>query len=168
MPRLANVLRAATAVALIGGFACLGIATATADPNSDVNTLAGSLSKGYTVDNCTSQPPPNGVLATIHCGQSPDPNGPAMATYLLFGNTADATGSFKTSIKDMTLTNCGDAQSPTVWGQQQGATAGQVACGTYQGAAEIIWTTDAKNVLSLVRASNADVGALYSWWRTRG
>ena len=168
MPHLTNVLRAATAAALSVGFACVGCAAATADPNPDVNTLAGSLSKGYTADNCTSQQPPNGVLAAINCGQNPDHNGPAMATYLLFGNTADVTASFKTSTKDMTQTNCGEAQSPTVWGQQQASTAGQVACGTYQGVAEIIWTTDAKNVLSLVRASNADVGALYAWWRTRG
>jgi hypothetical protein len=43
-----------------------------------------------------------------------------------------------------------------------------VACGTYQDAAEIIWTTDAKNVLSYIRASNTDVQALYKWWRTNG
>ena len=43
-----------------------------------------------------------------------------------------------------------------------------MVCGTYQNSAEIIWTTDAKNVLSYIRASNADVPALYQWWRTNG
>jgi hypothetical protein len=141
MPRLASALRAASAAALMGGFACLGTATATADPSPEVNTLTGSLSRGYNADNCTAQPPPEGVLAAIQCGQNTDPNGPA---------------------------HCGETESPTVWGQQQGTTAGQVACGTAQGVAQITWTTDAKNVVSLVRASNADVLALYGWWRTRG
>jgi hypothetical protein len=168
MPRLASALRAASAAALMGGFPCLGTATATADPSPEVNTLTGSLSRGYNPDNCTAQPPPDGALAAIQCGQNTDPNGPALGAYLLFGNAADTTGAFKANTKGMTLANCGETESPTVWGQQQGATAGQVACGTAQGVAQITWTTDAKNVVSLVRASNADVLALYGWWRTRG
>jgi hypothetical protein len=43
-----------------------------------------------------------------------------------------------------------------------------VACGTYQNAAEIIWTTDAKTVLSYIRGANTDVPALYQWWKTNG
>jgi hypothetical protein len=43
-----------------------------------------------------------------------------------------------------------------------------VACGTYQNGAEIIWTTDAKNILSYIRGSNNDVQALYQWWRANG
>jgi hypothetical protein len=166
---LANALRLATAATIVGGVAVLGAATAAADPPSpDTNTLAGSLSKGYTLSNCSSDQPASGVLAVINCPQNPDPSGPAQATYLLFGNSDDTKGSFKTSIKDMTQANCGDTQSPTVWGQQQGTTAGQVACGTYQGIAEIIWSNTAKNVISMIRASNADVPALYQWWRVKG
>jgi hypothetical protein len=168
MSHLASALRAATTAALVGSFACIGTAAATADPSPEVNTLAGSLSRGYNLDNCTSQQPPSSALAAIQCGQSNDPNGPALGTYLLFANAADTTGSFTANTKDMTLANCGETESPTVWGRQQGATAGQVACGTSQGVAEITWTTDAKNVVSLVRAANADVSALYGWWRTRG
>ena len=169
MSQPANGLRVATAAALMGSFACLGTVTAAADPSSpEVSTLAGSLSKGYSLDNCTSQDPPSGALAAIQCGQSPDSSGPALATYLLFANPADTTGSFKTSINGMTQTNCGDTESPTVWGRQQGTTAGQVACGTYQGVAEIIWTTDAKNVVSVIHSSNTDVPSLYQWWRIKG
>jgi hypothetical protein len=174
MSHLTNALRAATAAALMGSFACVGIATATADPNtgnaSDVNTLAGVLSKGYGLNNCTAQPISNGQLAALTCGQSPDPAGPVQAKYMLFGSADDLTGSFKASIKDDVLTTCGDAgQSPTSWHQGNATTnAGQVACGTYQNGAEVIWTTDAKNVLSYIRASNTDVPALYQWWRTNG
>jgi hypothetical protein len=174
MSHLSIALRAATVTVLMGGFAFAGTATATADPtntsnSADINTLAASLSKGYSLNNCTAQNITNGELAALTCGQSPDPNGPAQAKYILFSNGDDLSGSFKASIKDDVLTACGDSgQSPTTWHQGSGTNAGSVACGTYQNAAEIIWTTDAKNVLSYIRASNADVPSLYQWWRTNG
>jgi hypothetical protein len=31
-----------------------------------------------------------------------------------------------------------------------------------------MWTTDAKNVMSFIRASNSDVPSLYKWWLTNG
>ncbi|EUA89157.1 hypothetical protein OSH39_08455 [Mycobacterium ulcerans] len=43
-----------------------------------------------------------------------------------------------------------------------------MACGTHDGAAEIIWTTDAKNVLSDIRGANTDVPSLYRWWQNNG
>lgn len=175
MSHLTNALRAAAAAALMGSSACLGSATATADPNtgtsSDVNTLASSLSKGYGLNNCTAQPITGSQLAALTCGQSPDPSGPVQAKYFLFSNGDDLASTFKNSIKDDVLTACGDTsgQSPAPWHQGNSTTnAGQVACGTYQNGAEIIWTTDAKNVLSYIRASNTDIPALYQWWRTNG
>lgn len=161
-----TVLRAAAAAALMGGLAYTGTATANADPN---DTLAAALSKGYSLSNCTVKDPPAGVAAAINCGQNADPAGPMKATYLLYNNSNDLNAGFTVSIKDEALTACGDSgQSPTTWHQGNGGTAGQVACGTYQDAAEIIWTTDAKNVLSYIRASNTDVPALYQWWKTNG
>jgi hypothetical protein len=181
MSHLRNALRAVSAIALMGSSTFAGTATATADPNtgnpSDVNALADSLSKGYGLDNCTAQPITNGELAALTCGQSPDPGGPVQAKYTLFGSSDDLAGSFKASIKDEVQTACGDSgQSPTTWYQgssgeplfEPNPTAGQVACGTHQNAAEIIWTTDSKNVLSYIRGSNTDVGALYQWWRIKG
>jgi hypothetical protein len=168
MSHLSTALRAATAAALLGGLANAGTATANADHN---DTLTASLSKGYSSSNCTPKEPPAGVAAAINCGQNADAAGPVKATYLLYNSPADLQGGFTASIKDESLTQCGDSggQSPTTWHQgSAGANAGQVACGTYQDAAEIIWTTDAKNVLSYIRASNTDVQALYKWWRTNG
>ncbi|MGA7050042.1 MAG: serine/threonine protein kinase [Mycobacterium sp.] len=172
MSNLSNTLRAATAAALMGSFACLGTGTASADPSTgnsaDVNSLASSLSKGYGLNNCTAQNVTDGQLAALTCGQSPDSNGPAQAKYILFSGPDDLAGSFKASIKDDTLTSCGDSgQSPSPWHQGSATVnAGTVACGTYQSAAEVIWTTDAKNILSYIRATNNDVPALYQWWRT--
>jgi len=175
MPHLSNGLRAATAAALMGSFGCLGSAPASADPtntgsSADINTLATSLSKGYGLNNCTAQNLTSGELAALTCGQSPDPSGPVQAKYILFSSGDNLVGSFKASIKDDTLTACGDSgQSPTTWHQGSATTnAGQVACGTYQNGAEIIWTADTKNILSYIRASNNDVPSLYQWWRANG
>jgi len=176
MSHLTTARRAASAVALMalmGGFALAGTATSSADPNSpDVNTLAGTMSKGYTLSNCEPQPPTSDVLAQIACNQNPDPNGPAGAQYFLFPNADALASTFKKSIHQdgINLTNCGNSQSPASW-SQQGAAAGQVACATVQpqgGVAQIMWTTDAKNVMSFIRASNSDVPALYNWWLTKG
>ncbi len=143
-------------------------ATRNTGTQSDINTLAGALSKGYSLNNCTAQNLTAGELAALSCEQSSDPNGPIQAKYILFRYGDDLAGSFNASIKDDTLTNCGDAQSPTTWHQGNSANAGSVACGTYQNAAEIIWTTDARNVLSYIRARDTDVAALYQWWRANG
>ncbi len=171
MPHLSKALRAA---ALAGGFALAAAAVAVADPNTgnsaDINTLAASLSKGYGLNNCTAGNIDAGELAVLTCGQNPDPSGPVQARYILLNNADSLNGSFKTSIKDDVLTACGDSgPSPTTWHQgSNNANSGSVACGTYQNAAEVIWTTDSKNVLSLIRGSNSDVAALYKWWRANG
>lgn len=175
MSHLSNALRVVTAAAAACGCALAGTATAAADPantgsSSDINTLAASLSKGYGLNNCTAQNITTGELASLTCGQSPDPSGPVQAKYILFNNGENLVGSFKASIKDDVLGTCGDSgQSPTSWHQgSNSGNAGQVACGTYQNAAEIIWTSDAKNILSYIRGSNTDAAALYQWWRANG
>ena len=178
MSHLANALRAATAAALMCAFGFLGGAIATADPDpntgtsADVNTVAGNLSKGYNLNNCTAQPITGSQLAALICGQSPDPSGPAQAKYFLFGSSDELATAFKNNIKDDVLTNCGDSSTkgPSPWHQGANATtnAGQMVCGTYQNDAEIIWTTDAKNILSDIRTSNSDVPSLYKWWQTNG
>jgi hypothetical protein len=174
MFRLKNALRAATAVALMGGFACAGTATAIADPTgtaspADVTTLSKSLSRGYTTDNCQPAELSGPLLAELDCGQNPDDNGPAAAVYQLFGNGGDLADAFKSATSDVSLSPCGEGgQSPGTWHQGNGQTAGEVACGTYKNAAVITWTTDSKNVLSHIRASNTNVDALYQWWRTNG
>lgn len=174
MSDLAAALRAATAAALAGSFACLGTATATADPDignpPDIGILVESLSNGYTVENCIPAPLNSGEVAAFSCGQNPNPAGPVEARYALFDNAEDMAGSFEANIEDDVLAICGyTGQAPTTWHLgSSGAPAGQVACGTERDAAEITWTTDGKNVLSHIRGPNADVNALYQWWQTQG
>ena len=176
MSDFSNALRAATVTTLTAGLALAGNAPATADPattgsSSDINALAATLSKGYGLNNCTAQNIDRSTqLAVLTCGQSPDPRGPAQAKYVLFTNADNLATSFRATINEDVLTPCGDAgQSPSSWHKDgSAASAGQAACGTYRNAAEIIWTTDANHTLSYLRASNADVTALYQWWRANG
>lgn len=173
MPYFTNVLRAATATALLGSFACLGTATANADPN---DTLNSALSKGYTPSNCSPQKVSDvqgsftaTVVAVVQCGQNSDSSGPMGGKYFLFSNSADTASSFTKLISSDTLANCGTATSPTTWHQGSNTdSAGQVACGTDSGQAEVLWTVDAKNVLAFVRASNGDTAGLYKWWQANG
>ena len=175
MSHLIDALRTTSATALMGGFAFAGTATATADPGTgtpaDINTLAVSLSKGYGLNNCSAQAIADNQLAVLACGQNLDPSGPVLARYYLFSNTDAMNAFFKANIKEDVLTTCGDrsTQSPSPWHQGSATTdAGQMACGTYQNAAEIVWTTDAKKMLSYVRASNTDAHSLYQWWGANG
>ncbi|OBK15035.1 hypothetical protein [Mycobacterium asiaticum] len=172
MSHLSHALRGLTTAALIGSFACAGAATASADPS---DTLTSSLSKGYSSSNCSSQPVSEvqsafpTVQAVMQCGQNTDSAGPASAKYFQFPNSADLASAFTKLIGSDELTNCGDAKSPTTWHQGSATeSAGQVACGTDTGKAEVIWTTDAKNILAFVRASDGNTSALYQWWRTNG
>ena len=172
MSHLTNALRAATAAALMGSVACLDTATAKAGP---IDTLTSTLSKGYTSSNCSPQAVSDvqgsfnaTVVAVLQCGQNADSSGPMGGKYFLFGSSADTASSFTKLISSDTLANCGDAKSPTTWHQGNSDSAGQVACGTDSGQAEVLWTVDSKNVLAFVRASNGDTAALYKWWQSNG
>lgn len=170
---MTNASRAWVVAALLAGVTVgPGLAPGSADPGtpSDVNTLAASLSKGYGLNNCTAQNVTAGQLAAFNCGQSPDPSGPVQAKYVLFSDGDSMNRFFATSIGEDVLTACGDnGQSPTIWHQGSAdSSAGQLACGTYRNAAEIIWTTQAKNIVSYLRGGTADVAALYRWWQANG
>jgi hypothetical protein len=139
--------------------------------SANINLLAGSLSKGYGLNNCQPAAQPSGpVLAELDCGQSPDPAGPASAIYRLLPQADALAGDFKNMIQDMSLTTCGQDSggAPGTWGWHQGQGAGQAACGTQKNAATLTWTTDGKNVLASIRSSNTDANSLYQWWLANG
>jgi hypothetical protein len=169
MSHLTNALRAASVTALIGSFSFAGTATATGDPNTgssaDINTLAASLPKGYGLNNCQPAQLTGGAKAELDCGQNPDPSGPKVGIYVLYGNSTDTAASFSATINGVSLSACGDSgQSPGTW-HQGGQTAGQIACGTYQNAATVTYTIDSKNVVGHIVGSNTDVASLYKWWQ---
>ncbi|MEI7715204.1 MAG: serine/threonine protein kinase [Mycobacterium sp.] len=144
----------------------------TASPGStdDVNALIATVSKGYDNTNCTSQPVTRtGELAELQCGQSPTTGGPSAATYSLYANNDNLNSAFTAAIKKLSMSTCGSAtELPTTWRNNSGQRAGQVACGTAQGIATVIWSTYNKNLLSEITLPNDDVEGIYNWWRTRG
>lgn len=176
MPDPTAALRMARAVALIGACALAGTAPAAADPANtgsptDINKLAASMSKGYGLNNCTAAAITGDQLAVLICGQSPDPGGPVQAKYYLFGSADQLNAFFTANVKEEdTLTACGDSstKSPSPWHQGTSGNGGQMACGTYQNAAEIIWTNESKNMVGYLRGANADAPALYRWWQANG
>src|SRR5246127_3574841 len=102
MSYVTKALRAATAAALMGGSVIAGTATATADPgtgsSADINTLAGSLSKGYGLNNCQPAQLSGPILAELDCGQNPDSSGPAAGVYQLFSSPSDMAAAFTSGI----------------------------------------------------------------------
>ena len=54
--------------------------------------------------------------------------------------------------------------SPTEWNYKRSpdAVAGQVACGTYQGNADVMWTQNEELLLADVQGPDLD--ELHNWW----
>ncbi len=161
MTYLTNALRGITTAALVGGFACLGATPASADPT---DAFTGSLSKGYSSSNCWLASGFRGAVSIPHSaggtrsvGKTPTAADRPRRSTSCSPTARTWPADSPNSLAATPLTNCGDAKSPTVWHQGSSTdSAGQVACGTDDGQAEVIWTTDAKNVLAFVRASNGD------------
>ncbi|MBV8861130.1 MAG: serine/threonine protein kinase, partial [Mycobacterium sp.] len=159
---------AAAAAALVGGYAWVCPATAAADSNSDA--LAKMMSQGYTTSNCTAAQGTGG-LAAYECGQSPLPNGPTKALYILFGNSADTSAGFQGAIGDITAAPCKSGDPvPDTWSfdSSSNTAAGQIACGTTNNdnVSMVIWTNDQNHMVGAIGGSNQ--AALYQWWQADG
>jgi hypothetical protein len=166
MSHFVNAARVGAAASLVGALTCLWPATATADPNTD--KLGGMLSKGYTESGCTPAQVQS-ALAALDCGQNSISGGPTKARYILFSNSSDLSAMFKASMGLDTLTPCEpNAPVPNGWHYDNSptTTAGEVACGTYKGTPEVIWTNDQN--LMYGDAQGTNVSTLYSWWEANG
>ena len=142
--------------------------TAAGDPSGFDAQLMALIPPGYPTSVCEKAvPPATGALATIDCRQSTQPGGPGAARYSLFANKDTLAQQFASSIADdEELLRCpgADGDSPTTWHYKStpDAVAGSVACGTYQGNADIIWTQDDDLLLADVQSS--DMSQLHDWW----
>lgn len=130
--------------------------------------LMALIPPGYPTSVCQpTTPPAPGALATVDCGQSEQPGGPAAARYSIFANKEMLGQQFASSLSDdEEILRCpgADADSPITWHYKSSpdAVAGSVACGTYQGNADIVWTQDDDLVLADVQSGNID--DLHNWW----
>ncbi len=137
--------------------------------NDDEQRLLRQLPRGYATDACTGATPPEGVLAQVNCGMNSDPGGPLSAIYTLVDDKAGVDAVFGSTIAAATQVNCpGNIQSPGPW--RRNATpdtiSGQLYCGLTDSLPIVVWTDEARKVVSAVRAGpqGPTFPQLYAWW----
>jgi hypothetical protein len=169
MSQFMNAARAVAVAALVGGYAWMCPATATADSNSA--TLAKLLSKGYDTSNCKAQQMQDmpQALAAFECDQNSLSGGPDSAAYVLYDNATDTADGYKLLSRLINLVAC----APGVAMQLQwkdDSSSGTVECGTTtkEGVAAVVWTNDRNDMAALIAGSDSDVKSLYKWWNTNG
>jgi serine/threonine kinase PknH len=129
------------------------------------------LPDGYGPGACKTIDPVTDALATVDCEKNTQPGGPDVARYSLFGDQATLDRHFSSAIKeDDELLMCPGAnvQSPTTWHYTStpDKVEGQVACGTYKGGPDVLWTRNTD--LMLADGQGADLPALHDWWLKYG
>ncbi|QZA11468.1 hypothetical protein [Mycolicibacterium holsaticum] len=83
----------------------------------------------------------------------------------MFGDPDTLENQFQSVIADDVLTACpGADDSPTNWNYDDGSddAEGSLACGAFDGTADIVWTRTAD--LLLGSAAGTDLSRLYDWW----
>jgi serine/threonine-protein kinase len=137
-------------------------------PDSFGAKLLALIPQGYPTSVCEiASPPAPGALATVDCGLSTQPGGPHAARYSLFADADLLAERFAASIaENEEIFRCpgSDLDSPTDWNYKRSpdVAAGQVACGTYQGNADVMWTQNDELLLADVQSPNMD--ELHNWW----
>lgn len=134
--------------------------------------LMSLLSEGHDSSNCQPvQPPAAGAVATVDCTQALTPTGPAFARYSIFDNRETLDAAFAGAVQvNSSLMQCPGSgiDSPTTWHyvDTPDQPVGQIACGTYNDNADVVWTND-ENLL-LVDAQGSDLEDLHNWWLQYG
>ncbi len=134
--------------------------------------LMALLSAGHDSSNCEPISPPAGTsIATVDCGQATSPGGPVSTRYSLFADQAALDDAFNEAVlMNAEILECpgSGVDSPTTWNYTEtpDQIAGQIACGTYNDRADVVWTNDAG--LLLADAQGPDLEALHNWWLQYG
>jgi serine/threonine-protein kinase len=147
--------------------------TPAGDPQGKLLTL---LPAGYPSGTCTpTTPKPNSIwvnaVAMVDCGQNTNPGGPSRAVYGLFANSDALKKAFNDDIAAGQLMNCpGGGPSPDSWHYDKTptVTAGMVACATYKDHPNVVWTNQAKLMLSDVFGDPPAIEDLHGWWEKYG
>jgi serine/threonine kinase PknH len=142
--------------------------TATDDPDSFTGKLMALIPPDYPTSACDIvSPPAPGALATVDCQKSDQPGGPNLARYSLFSNQDDLQAHFEQGLEqndEMLACPGADSDAPQDWNYKSDTKtlAGQVACGTYKGNADVMWSQTSELLLADVQS--ADLASLHDWW----
>ncbi|HUL98654.1 MAG TPA: protein kinase [Mycobacterium sp.] len=139
----------------------------TTGPTGAAARLITVLPAGYDSGACEPVDPVTDALATVDCDKNSKPGGPEVARYSLFPDQAALDRQFSAAIKeDEALQACpgSSTQSPTTWHYTStpDKVEGQVACGTFKGGPDIVWTRNED--LLLATGQGPDMNALHEWW----
>lgn len=148
----------------------------TAAAGDDQARLISLLPPGYLPGTCTPATAESGsiwvhAVAMVTCGQNTQPGGPSRATYGLFGTPDRLKKAFNDDTGNVSLVNCpGEGRSPVSWHYDETPNdmAGLIACGTYNSHPNVIWSNDARLMLSDVTGDPATVEDLHTWWDAYG
>ncbi|MGV0715458.1 serine/threonine-protein kinase [Mycolicibacterium sp. XJ662] len=105
------------------------------------------------------------ALAAVDCEPAATGDGHDAAFFALYGDADTLESQFQAVIADDVLTACpGADESPTNWNYDDASDdpEGSLACGTFDGNAELVWTKTAD--LLLGTASGTELNGLYQWW----
>jgi serine/threonine kinase PknH len=132
------------------------------------NKLIGIISTGgYQRSTCTPQhPAKDNALSTLECDALD--GGPDSATFWLYGDQSALDDQFKNVTSTVSLQTCPDGTpSPGRWhySSTPTANAGQLACGTQNGQAIVMWTEDSKDVVAMIHGP--DLKELLTWWQKK-
>ena len=142
--------------------------TPTPTPDSSATKLMDLIPSGYPTSVCeVTDKPFSGALVTIDCKKSVQPDGPDSARYSLFATQDQLKQSFDSMLGEYNeIVRCPGSEvvSPIDWFYKSTPddVAGQVACGFYEGRADIQWTELGELVLADVQSANLD--SLHNWW----
>ncbi|WP_204081541.1 serine/threonine-protein kinase [Mycobacterium riyadhense] len=147
--------------------------TTPADPQSRLFSM---LPSGYATGKCTpTTPKPNsvwtGAIAMLDCGQNSNDGGPSRAVYGLFPTLGALKQAFNDDIGAVELANCpGQGPSPDTWhyAKTPDVVAGMIACGTYKNHPNVIWSNEAKLMLSDIFGDPPTLDDLHNWWAKYG
>jgi hypothetical protein len=133
--------------------------------------LLNLLPHGYGPGACKPIDPVTDALATVDCDKNTEPGGPDVARYSLFPDRTTLDKHFDSATKEddeMVMCPGASVQSPTTWHYTSTPdnVEGQVACGTYKGGPDVLWTRNTD--LLLADGQGPDLGALHQWWLKYG
>ena len=128
--------------------------------------LLGELPQVYSASTCIPIRPLDlrGAIAELSCGANSEPGGPSYSGFWLFTDDSSLTNGFNQSVAAInSRTPCTPgAMNPTSWNNEANGASGQIACGSYNGHADVTWTN--KNRMLLGEARGSDIGTVLNWF----